>query len=83
MCRRSCSDKMVKDIGIGISHEQGQFKPLCRSVARLASEERNDMSAYGCKVRIAAFPEFVDIRSYKKIEGVGLFPFFIGMRLFV
>ena len=41
------------------------------------------MPAYGRKVRIAALPEFVDIRSYEEIKGVGLFPFFIGMCLFV
>ena len=74
---------MAKDIGIGVPHEQGQLEPLCRSVSRLAPEEGNDMPAYSRKVRIAALPEFVDILSYEEIKGVGLFPFFIGMCLFV
>ena len=64
---------MAKDIGIGVPHEQGQLEPLCRSVSRLAPEEGNDMPAYGRKVRIAALPEFVDIRSHEEIKGVGLF----------
>lgn len=75
---------MAKDIGIGVPHEQWASLSRCAAVSpRLAPEEGNDMPAYGRKVRIAALPEFVDIRSYEEIKGVGLFPFFIGMCLFV